>query len=475
MEQRRQRPNNSGQLMHLILVVLFLFLTISLIVKSCADNSTQNTETNNRPPVLATNPVNPTDPSDPDKPEGPAVVASATIGVTGDIMAHGPVLNTAIQDDGTYDFTESFRYIAPYFSSYDFMVANLEVTLGGTEAGQYRGYPTFNCPDSMIDALKNAGVDMVTTATNHSYDTGHNGFIRTQQVLDEKGMIYVGTRTSEDDAKYTIQNINGVKVGMINYTYEQEGSTGPQKNLNGIKMTEADSPLINSFNYRKMDAFYNEAEEAVTKMRSEGAEFVIFFMHWGNEYELTPSNTQKKIAQTLCEKGVDVIVGGHPHVVQPMQVLTSENGNQTICLYSTGNNLSNQRRHEIKSSPNGHTEDGIIFSVEFSKYSDGTKAISNVNVTPLWVSLDKTGDESMYTVLPVDITYTSVPAISRFADAVNSVIDPDRRPTAVEAFLPSDTSQIASSYNRTMNTVLFSLNECRTALGLTPVKNTPGN
>jgi hypothetical protein len=158
-----------------------------------------------------------------------------------------------------------------------------------------------------------------------------------------------------------------------------------------------------------------------------------------------------------------------------MQVLTSENGNQTICLYSTGNNLSNQRRHEVKSSPNGHTEDGVIFSVEFSKYSDGTKAISNVNVTPLWVSLDKTGDKSMYTVLPVDITYTSVPAISKFADAVNSVIDPDRRPNAVEAFLPSDTSQIASSYNRTMNTVLFSLNECRTALGLTPVKNTPGN
>ena len=475
MEQRRKQTNNSGQLMHLILIVLFLFLTFSLIIKSCIGSEAPGTNTGNRPPVLATNPIETTEAVDPDKPAGPKVVASATIGVTGDVMAHGPVLNTAIQADGTYDFSKSFQYIAPYFSSYDFMVANLEVTLGGTEAGQYRGYPTFNCPDSMIDALKNAGVDMVTTATNHSYDTGHNGFIRTQQVLDEKGMLYVGTRTSADDPKYIVQNINGVKVGMINYTYEQEGSTGPQKNLNGIKMTEADSPLINSFNYRKMDAFYNEAAEVISSMRKEGAEFVVFFMHWGNEYELTASKTQQKIAQALCEKGVDVIVGGHPHVVQPMQLLTSENGNQTICLYSTGNNLSNQRRHEIKSSPNGHTEDGVIFSVEFSKYSDGTKAISNINVTPLWVSLDKNGDNSMYTVLPVDITYTTVPAISKFADAVNSVIDPNRQPSAVEAFLPSDTSQIASSYNRTMNTVLFSLNECRTALGLDPIKNTPGN
>lgn len=474
MEQRtqRRRRRSSPYAMYAILAALFLFLTFSLLIKGCIGSSAENKP--EQSPILSGSPIENVLPTETLPSNEPYIIANASIGVTGDVMGHGPVLNSALTETGEYDFTESFRYIAPYFSSYDLMVANLELTMGGTEAGEYRGYPTFNCPDTIIDALLGAGVDMVTTATNHSYDTGHNGFIRTQQVLNDKGMLYTGTRTSEDAPTYTIQDVNGIKIGMINYTYEHEGATGTQKNLNGLLVDAEDTNLINSFNYRNMDAFYSDVELAVTSMRNEGAEFVMFFIHWGNEYELTPSNTQKKIAQNLSNRGVDVIVGGHPHVVQPMQVLTAEDGRQTLCIYSTGNCISNQRRYEINRSPNGHTEDGIIFNVVFTRWSDGRLAISDIAATPLWVSLDKEDDKSMYTVMPVDITYKSVPAISAFADTINGIIDPDRPATAVETFVPGDTSQISSSFNRTSQSILGSLNDCRRALGLTPVSNTAG-
>lgn len=471
MEQRRRsQDSKSAQVMYFILICLFLFITIALIIKGCDRGNTEATI-----PAAPTDPISITDPTDPEGTSAPHIVAKASIGVTGDVMGHGPVLKSVLTDNGEYDFTKSFQYIAPYFSSYDFMVANLEVTLGGPEAGEYKGYPTFNSPDSLIDALQNAGIDMVTTATNHSYDTGHNGFIRTQEVLNEKGMLYTGTRLSEEDANYLVKEINGIKIGMINYTYEAEGSKGTQKNLNGIKMDEADGVLINSFNYSKMDAFYSEVETAISNMRADGAEMIMFFIHWGNEYELNPSNTQKKIAQNLSNKGVDIIVGGHPHVIQPMNVLTAEDGRKTLCIYSVGNSISNQRRYEINSSPNGHTEDGIIFNVDIARWSDGTVGISDVNVTPLWVSLDTNEGVNTYTIMPVDITYKSVPAISDFADTINGYIDPYRPALGYEAFVPTDMGSITSSFNRTSQGILGSLNDVRQALGFTPIMNTAGN
>lgn len=471
-QQRRKQPNNSAQVMYFILICLFLFITVSLIIKGC-DRSNNDTAGNSAP-LAPTDPIVITDPTHPDGTGEPYIVEKASIGVTGDIMGHGPVLKSVLTDSGEYDFTKSFRYIAPYFSSYDFMVANLEVTLGGPEAGDYKGYPTFNNPDSLIDGLLYAGIDMVTTATNHSYDTGHDGFIRTQEVLKQKGMLYTGTRLSETDANYIVNEINGIKIGMINYTYEVEGSKGTQKILNGIKMDEADGVLINSFNYSKMDAFYSEVETAISNMRSEGAEIIMFFIHWGNEYETNPSNTQKKIAQNLSNKGVDIIVGGHPHVIQPMNVLTAEDGRKTLCIYSVGNSISNQRRYEINQSPSGHTEDGIIFNVDIARWSDGTVGISDVNVTPLWVSLDNIEGKNTYTIIPVDVTYKSLPAISVFADTINSFIDPDRAPTSYVPFVPTDPTNITSSFNRTSQGVLGTLNDCRQALGLNPTMNTAG-
>ncbi len=470
MERRRQQTHNSGQTMHWILLALFLFLSVSLLIKACSGSDDSSKKPGDLlPPQSNVGPVLPPVSNE------PYVTATASIGITGDVLAHGPVIQSALTDTGSYDFSNSFAFVANSYNAYDFMIANLEVTLGGTAAGEYRGYPTFNCPDEMIDALKGAGVDMLLTANNHSYDTGHDGFIRTQEVLNQKGMPYIGSRLDTNTASYTVQDINGIKVGMMCYTYETGDTADGRKTINGITIAKEDTDLLNSFNYRQMDQFYKEVENAKAAMEEEGADFVIFFIHWGNEYELTPSNTQKKIAQNLCELGIDIIVGGHPHVVQPMQVLTSEAGEKTYCIYSVGNSISNQRRYEISQSPNGYTEDGIIFGLEFQRWSDGTVKISDMNVTPLWVSLDTINEKAQYTILPVDVTYNFYPALSAFADSVNSVIDPSRPATNIEAFSPTDSSQISASYTRTMGTVLAGLNECRQALGLTPVSNISGN
>ena len=157
----------------------------------------------------------------PTQPEPEHVVSQATIAVTGDILMHMPVINTGLQSDGRYNFDSIFQYLTPYSSGADYSVANLETTLCGTDMGyKYSGYPAFNCPDEIVDALKNAGFDMLLTANNHCYDTSEYGFLRTVRTVRSKGLTALGTRESQSDTTYTIQEINGIRVGMVCYTYE---------------------------------------------------------------------------------------------------------------------------------------------------------------------------------------------------------------------------------------------------------------
>ena len=136
---------------------------------------------------------------------------------------HGPII-TAAEKNGEYDFSNIYTYATEYFNRYDYMVANLEVTLGG-DSEPYQGYPTFNCPDAMATALKNAGVDMLLTANNHSYDMGYNGMMRTLQVLDEMEIDRLGSRRTEDEPVYQVKDINGIKIGMVCYTYDTRSET----------------------------------------------------------------------------------------------------------------------------------------------------------------------------------------------------------------------------------------------------------
>ena len=311
--------------------------------------------------------------------------STATVGAVGDILMHQALIDGGYdKTTKTYDYNYIFKWFTSAISQVDYAVANLEVTLGGNENRAYSGYPCFNCPDAIVDALKNAGFDLLLTANNHSYDTGAHGFSRTQQVIAEKGLPHIGSRPTEEDKNYIVADINGIKVGMINYTYNTSIYADGSVALNGIKLSKENSQLINTFGYNKLEDFYTKLAGELEAMHADGAEATVVYIHWGNEYQTTENSLQRTIAQNLCNLGVDVIVGNHAHVPQPVDFLTSEKdeNQKTLCLYSTGNSVSNI--YKTTKFP-VNTEDGMIFTFTFAKYSDGTVVIESARVIPTWV------------------------------------------------------------------------------------------
>ena len=330
-----------------------------------------------------------------------AVVATASIVSTGDILIHSPFLTSYYDEStNTYDFKEIFQYVKPVVQSADYAVANLEISLGGEEP--YSGYPCFNCPDAILDALMDAGFDMTLTANNHMGDTGFEGFERTQTVLTEKGLDWIGSVKNSSDNRYKVVDINGIKVGMVNYTYisHEDGTTY----LNGVPISDEFAARINCFDYNELDTFYTTLEQIMSDMKADGAEAAVMYIHWGEEYHLEPMAYQKEIAQKLCDIGFDAIVGGHPHVIEPVEVITSETtGKQTVCLYSMGNEISNQRFELLQediSTP--HTEDGLLFYTNFSRMGDDTVQLTSVDVVPTWVNMYyNENDRRTYEIVPL--------------------------------------------------------------------------
>ena len=377
----------------------------------------------------------------------PYKVASASVVSTGDILVHSTQIDGARNSStGEYDFSAFFKEAAPYFNKYDLAVANLEVTLGGTESGKYSGYPAFNTPDSLADTIKSSGISLLLTANNHCYDTGLFGLKRTVQVLKQRGLSFVGTKETTDDPTYLVKNVNGIKIGIACYTYETKGDTPSRKYLNGGIISSDANALVNSFSYQHIDDFYNEAQSVVNSMKNDGADFIVFYMHWGEEYQLTANTWQKTIAQKLTNYGVQMIIGGHPHVVQPMELIHSEDSQNTaVCLYSMGNAVSNQRQELMSPEcTTGHTEDGVLFSFSLDKYSDGTTALTSVDIIPTWVDKYKGGSGYQYTVYP---------------------LESENDGAAKYGLSGTAASKSAASYLRTKELVGQSLTECQQYLG----------
>lgn len=320
-----------------------------------------------------------------------------TLTAVGDVMAHSPQLKAQYDSStDTYSFDNNFQYIKKYIEDSDLSIANLETTLAGKEA-TYSSYPTFNTPDALATALKFSGFDIISTINNHAFDKGTLGFERTLSILESLDFDTVGTRNNIEDNNYIIKKVNGINLGITSYSYGDVKDSN--KYLNGIKISEECEDKANVFSSTNVESAFSTINDTLSNLKDTDMQLVI--LHWGNEYQRTPSDFQVKLAQKLSNAGVDIIIGSHPHVVQPVEMIYSSDGeHKTLVVYSLGNLISNQRKDILG---NSYTEDGLIVTVDISKdKSEEDAYISNVTCIPTWVNKYNSGYKVVYEVIPIE-------------------------------------------------------------------------
>ncbi len=274
----------------------------------------------------------------------------ANIVFAGDAMMHQKQIDCARRDDNTYDYSDYFTEIAPYVIGADYAVVNLETAVS---APPYSGYPCFNAPESYVDALRSAGFDLFLTANNHTLDRNDRGLRATIDNLNERRLDHIGTyknAAERDSVLPFIRNINNIRVGFLNYTY----------GTNGIKPQQ--DVVVD---YIDRDRIRRDVEAT----REAGAEAVIVCMHWGDENHMLPNQTQKSLADFLKSLDVDVIVGGHPHVVQPAEITMRGDGRPQLVYYSLGNFISNMTRRDNRG--------GMLARVQLRRGDDDRVTVSD--------------------------------------------------------------------------------------------------
>ena len=320
-------------------------------------------------------------------------VVTAKISVVGDLMCHSTQFNYARVEKDSFDFNPVFREVKKYFKQSDFVFGNLETVTAGKSKG-YSGYPLFNCPDEYITALYNAGFNFITTSNNHSLDQGKAGLLRTINVLKKNHLLYNGTFTSQRDRdSIRIINIKGIKIAFLAYTY----------GTNGIPVPDGKSYLINLIDF---DLIKSDIEKA----KGFGADVVLVHYHFGGEYKREPVTYQKEVVSKTIAFGADIIIGGHPHVLQPVQFFKTNNGDLDtgFVAYSMGNFISNQRWR--------YSDAGPILNIEITKnFIDNTVHISDVTYIPTWVFKGITNRGNEYVILPLLSDYVST--IDRYITA----------------------------------------------------------
>ena len=397
----RGRPTPPRSPIVLMLTILIAVLAIADIAVISLCLRTPKKEDTPKPTASPVETIG--DPTETEAPTAP--VSTATILSTGDLLMHKKVINSGKQEDGSYDFESIFRYIAPYTGKADYAVANLETTLCGTDKGfAYSGNPKFNCPDALVDSARDAGFDMLLTANNHSMDTTIVGYKRTLEVVREKGLATLGTYLTADEQKWTMLDINGIKIGVMCFCYSDGFAPNGNPVLNYNEVPEPG--LLSYFTYDKLPEFYAQVQTYLDEMKAAGVEATLVYMHWGEEYKLSANKDQQAMAQKLCDMGVDAIVGSHPHVLEPVDLLqsTTDPGHATVVLYSLGNAVSNQRKEEMTTLTTGETEDGALFSVTFAKYPDGTVCLDAVELIPTWVNMHANSGKTEYNIIPLDVS-----------------------------------------------------------------------
>lgn len=283
---------------------------------------------------------------------------------TGDILCHNTQYFDAYDSStGTYDFNYVFDDVVKYIEPADIAISSLETSFAGSDVG-YSNYPRFNSPDSLITAIKNIGVDVISTAGNHCLDYGFSGLSRTIDVLDSNGLSHLGTyKSQEEQSKILYKDIDGVKIAFLNYTY----------GTNGIPVPSGKDFCVNLIDKDLMSYQINLAKD-------ENADVIIACMHWGTEYSTVQNSEQEELADFLFKSGVDIIIGNHPHVAEPMEKrsVTLEDGTVKDCfvIYALGNFTADQNYANTRSS--------VILNLDLT-FEDDVLNINSATYTPIYI------------------------------------------------------------------------------------------
>ncbi len=298
----------------------------------------------------------------------------------GDIMGHTPQISSAEIAPGKYDYRPCFEFVQPIIERADIAIGNLELTLPGK--GPYSGYPMFRSPDALAEALYTTGFDVLVTANNHSNDSRAPGLVSTIKTLRALGFQQTGTFKNERERElfYPLMVYkNGFKLALLNYTY----------GTNGVH-TQAPT-IVNLIDTVQIARDLADA-------RARKPHFIIVVMHWGLEYQLQENAEQRKLARFLIRNGADMVIGSHPHVVQPikLETVTMPNGAQksAVVVYSLGNFISNQQKPG--------TDGGIMFELELLYRKDMPFAeVGDYGFIPVFRYVEKKGNKTIFRILPV--------------------------------------------------------------------------
>lgn len=303
----------------------------------------------------------------------------------GDIMCHNSQYNDAYNSsNGTYDFSYVFDDIKDYVSTADIAIGNLETTFAGKEKG-YSNYPRFNTPEQLAIDLKEFGIDVLSTANNHCMDTNYEGLVSTLKYLDQAGIEHMGTsETIEKQNEILIKDVNGIKIAFLAFTYGTNGIP-IQKNKN-FSVNLIDEKLI---------------LEQINLAKNEDPDLICVSMHWGIEYQKKQNTEQERLAELLFQNGVDIILGSHPHVLQPMEkrkiTLTDGTTKDCFVVYSLGNFMSGQTKENTRNS--------IILNINITKNGEtGETILEDINYIPIYMYKSATGKTQRYKVIDIEKT-----------------------------------------------------------------------
>ena len=303
---------------------------------------------------------------------------SARIMANGDLLYHDIIYISAKKSDGTYDFHENFEYVKPWLKQADLVIGDFEGTVNKDH--YLAGYPLFNAPGEVMDAIKDAGYQVLDLAHNHILDSQIEGVVSTADAIEKAGMTPIGVYTHEprDKAPIVIKEVNGIKVALLAYSY----------GFNGIEQSisqEDYNRYLSDLDEDKMKAEIERAEKE--------ADITIIMPQMGIEYQIEPTEEQKKLYHKMIDWGADIIFGGHPHVVEPAETV-EKNGDKKLIIYSMGNFISNQRIETMQDVENAKwTERGVLMDVTIKKKS-GKTTIETAQAHPSWVSRTPKGGYS---------------------------------------------------------------------------------